>query len=168
MTYPTPDEIGTLLKGASPEFRVIYTGLLQCGARPGELCRTQISDVDWAKGRITLVEHKTARKTGKPRVIPIGKNFGQTLQRAIDHRQTGPVFLSPKGEPWSVGNLSTTHRRLRDAAGLHRDLVLYLARHRFGTEALRAGLPLKDVSRPTAGDGSTAASRRPKFICTET
>jgi hypothetical protein len=78
-------------------------------------------------------------------VIPIGKNFGQTLQRAIDHRQTGPVFLSPKGEPWSVGNLSRTHRRLRDAAGLPRDLVLYLARHRFGTEALRAGLPLNNV-----------------------
>jgi len=143
---PTSEEIGTLIKGASPAFRLIYTGLLQCGARPGELCRTQISDVDWAKGRITLAEHKTARKTGKPRIIPIGNNFGQTLQKAIDHRQTGPVFLSPKGEPWSVGNLSSTHRRLRDAAGLPRDLVLYLARHRFGTEALRAGLPLKDVA----------------------
>src|SRR5262249_29588871 len=45
-----------------------------------------------------------------------------------------------------VGNLSSTHRRLRDDAGLSRDLVLYLARHRFGTEALRAGLPLKDVA----------------------
>jgi integrase len=143
---PTADEIATLLKGATPEFRLIYTGLLQCGARPGELCRTQISDVDWQKGRITLAEHKTARKTGKPRIIPIGKNFGQTLQKAVDHRQTGPVFLSPKGEAWTVGNLSSTHRRLRDAAGLPRDLVLYLARHRFGTEALRAGLPLKDVA----------------------
>jgi integrase len=136
------------LNGGSPAFRLIYTGLLQCRARPGESCRAQISDVDWAKGRITLAEHKTARKTRKPRVIPIGKNFGQTLQKAIDRRQIGPVFLSPKSEPWSVGNLSGTHRRLRDAAGLPRDLVLYLARHRFGTEALRAGLPLKDVADP--------------------
>jgi integrase/recombinase XerD len=143
---PSAEEIAALLKGASPEFRLIYTGLLQCGARPGELCRTQISDVDWPKGRITLAEHKTARKTGKARVIPIGRNFGQTLQKAIDHRQTGPVFRSPKGEAWTVGNLSSTHRRLRDVAGLPRDLVLYLARHRFGTEALRAGVPLKDVS----------------------
>jgi hypothetical protein len=70
----------------------------------------------------------------------------KTLQKAIDHRQIGPVFLSPKGEAWTVGNLSSTHRRLRDAAGLPRDLVLYLARHRFGTEALRAGVPLKDVA----------------------
>ena len=27
-----------------------------------------------------------------------------------------------------------------------KDLVLYLARHRFGTEVLRAGVPLKDVA----------------------
>ena len=98
------------------------------------------------RGRITLAEHKTARKTGKPRVIPIGKNLGQTLRKAIGDRQPGPIFLSPTGEQWTVGNLSSTQRRLRDAAGLPRDLVLYLARHRFGTEALRAGLPLKDVA----------------------
>jgi len=61
-------------------------------------------------------------------------------------RESGPIFLSPTGAPWAVGNLSSTHRPLRDAAGLPRDLVLYLARHRFGTEALRAGVPLKDVS----------------------
>ena len=30
---------------------LIYIGLSQCGARPGELCRAQISDVDWQKGR---------------------------------------------------------------------------------------------------------------------
>jgi integrase len=143
---PTAEEIAALLKCASQEFRLIYTALLQCGARPGELCRAQVSDVDWGKGRIVLAEHKTARKTGKPRVIPIGMNFGQTLQKAIDRRQAGPVFLSLKGEAWRVGNLSSTHRRLRDAAGLPRDLVLYLARHRFGTEALRAGVPLKDVA----------------------
>jgi integrase len=42
----TADEITTLLKRANPAFRLIYTGLSQCGARPGELCRAQVSDVD--------------------------------------------------------------------------------------------------------------------------
>jgi len=143
---PTAEEIAVLLKGASPAFRLIYTGLSQSGARPGELCRAQISNVDWTKGTITLPQHKTARKTGKPRVIPIGKNFGNTLQKAINRRQIGPIFRSPKGRAWTIENLSGTHRRLRDAAGLPKDLVLYLARHRFGTEALRAGVPLKDVA----------------------
>jgi integrase len=143
---PTAEEIAALLKRASPAFRLIYTGLSQSGARPGELCRAQISNVDWTKGAITLPQHKTARKTGKPRVIPIGKNVGNTLQKAIDQRQAGPIFRSPTGRVWTIENLSGTHRRLRNAAGLPKDLVLYLARHRFGTEALRAGVPLKDVA----------------------
>jgi integrase len=151
---PTGEEIGCLLKRASPAFRLIYTGLSQSGARPGELCRAQIGDVDWSKARITLSEHKTARKTGKPRVIPIGMNLGKTLQTSIDRRQAGPIFRTPSGSAWTVGNLSGTHRRLRDAAGLPKDLVLYLARHRFGTEALRAGVPEKDVADLMRRDGA--------------
>ena len=34
-------------------------------------------------------------------------------------------------------NLSRTYSRLRDLAGLHRDLVLYLARHECGTKICR-------------------------------
>jgi hypothetical protein len=85
----------------------------------------------------------------------------QTLHKAIDHRQRGPAFLSPKGEPWSVGNLSSTHKRLRDAAGLPRDLVLDLARHRFGSEALRAGVPLKDIAALWPVSGTAAKSGGP-------
>jgi site-specific recombinase XerD len=47
------------------------------------------------------------------------------------------TFLSPKGKTWSVPNLSRTYSRLRDLAGLPRDLVLYLARHECGTKICR-------------------------------
>jgi integrase len=43
---PTADETAALLSQASLEFRLIYSALRQCGARPGELCRATISDVD--------------------------------------------------------------------------------------------------------------------------
>ena len=36
-----------------------------------------------------------------------------------------------------MGNLSRTYSRLRDQAGLPRDLVLYLARHECGTKICR-------------------------------
>jgi hypothetical protein len=52
-------------------------------------------------------------------------------------RRTGPVFLSPAGKAWTVPNLSRTYSRLRDLAGLPRDLVLYLARHECGTKICR-------------------------------
>ncbi len=134
---PTTAETEALLAKASPAFRLIYAALRQCGARPGELCRAMIVDVDRSNRVITLKEHKTARKTGLVRRIPIGHKFGELLDQAIDDRKEGPVFLSPSGRAWTVANLSRTYSRLRDQTGLPKDLVLYLARHECGTKICR-------------------------------
>ena len=70
-----------------------------------------------------------------------GSNFleklGALLDQAICTRIEGPVFLSPAGKAWRVANLSRTYSRLRDQAGLSKDLVLYLARHECGTKVCR-------------------------------
>jgi len=134
---PTADETATILANAAPAFRVIYLALRQCGARPGELCRATIADIDRTSRVIVLREHKTARKTGKPRRIPIGQKLGELLEQAIGTRTEGPIFQSPAGKGWSVQNLSRTYSRMRDQAGLPRDLVLYLARHECGTKICR-------------------------------
>jgi len=134
---PTTAETEAILENASPAFRLIYSALRQCGARPGELCRATIADVDRVNRVITLKEHKTARKTGKPRRIPVGEKLGAFLTQAIGERVAGPVFLSPAGKAWTVPNLSRTYSRLRDLAGLPRDLVLYLARNECGTKICR-------------------------------
>jgi integrase len=91
---PTAAETALILANASPEFRLIYSALRQCGARPGEPCRTTIADVDRANRVITLKEHKTARKTGQVRRIPVGRKLGELLDQAIGDRAEGPVFLS--------------------------------------------------------------------------
>jgi len=134
---PTLAETEAILARASPAFRLIYLALRQCGARPGELCRATIADVDRANRVVTLREHKTARKTGQARRIPIGRRLGEFLDQAIGDRTAGPVFLSPSGRGWRIGNLSRTYSRLRDLAGLPKDLVLYLARHECGTKICR-------------------------------
>ena len=134
---PTPSETEAILAQASPAFRLIYSALRQCGARPGELCRATIADVDRANRVITLKEHKTARKTGQARRIPIGRRLAEFLEQAIGDRTEGPVFLAPSGRGWRVENLSRTYSRLRDLAGLPKDLVLYLARHECGTKICR-------------------------------
>jgi integrase len=103
---PTAAETALILAKASPEFRLIYSALRQCGARPGELCRSTIADVDRANRVITLKEHMTVRKTGQVRRIPIGRKLGELLDQAIGNRTEGPVFLSPSGRAWKVGNVS--------------------------------------------------------------
>jgi len=131
---PTPAETDAILSRASPAFRLIYSALRQCGARPGELCGATITDVNRGTAVITLKQHKTAAKTGQPRRIPIGRKLGELLDKAIGQRTAGPVFLTPTGRPWRITNLSRTYSRLRDNAGLPKDLVLYLARHECGTK----------------------------------
>src|SRR5262245_44759159 len=96
-----------------------------------------ITDIDRSASAVVLKDHKTARKTGKRRRIPIGRKFGELLAQAIGDRKSGPIFLSPAGRGWSVQNLSRTYARLRDNAGLSRELVLYLARHECGTKICR-------------------------------
>jgi integrase len=51
---PTPAETETILARGSPAFRLIYSALRQCGARPNELCRATIADVDRVNRVITL------------------------------------------------------------------------------------------------------------------
>jgi integrase len=46
-------------------------------------------------------------------------------------------FKCPSGRGWRVENLRRTYSRLRDLAGLPKDLVLYLARHECGTKICR-------------------------------
>lgn len=130
-------ETKAILKHAHKRFRVIYQALRLSAARPNELVRAQIEDWDRVTGCITLKTHKTARRTGKPKVIPVGRKLEQYLKLSIGRRQTGPIFLTPRGHAWTVNNLSSQFKRLRDAAGISDDLVLYSARHEAGTELCR-------------------------------
>jgi integrase len=155
---PTAAETTAILSQSSPQFRLIYLALRQCGARPGELCRATIADIDRTANAIVLREHKTARKTGKPRRIPIGRKLGELLDQAIGNRKVGPIFLSPAGKPWKVSNLSRTYSRLRDLAGLPQDLVLYLARHECGTKICREkGI---EYARRLLGHANIATTQR--------
>lgn len=143
---PTQEEIDRLLAHARDDFKLIYRALSQCGARPAELCGALIEQIDWEKGKITLLHHKTARKTGMARQIAIGGKFEAMLREAIGDRTAGPVFLTRRGIAWTPARLSDVHRKLRDRAGLDKEIVLYLTRHRHATELLRAGLDIKGVA----------------------
>jgi len=156
---PTPEETKQILQDASPEFTLIYTALRQSGARPGELCGLQLEHLDAARKMITLANHKTARKTGKPRRIPVGTKLRKLIDMGLGSRTSGHVFLSPSGKPWTVENLSRTYTRLRKAAGLTEGLVLYLARHEFATTLLRGGADIKTVG-DLLGHASIATTQR--------
>jgi integrase len=153
---PKREETEKLLKHATDEFRRIYTALRRTGARPNELCRARLSDWKFDEetplesrfqsdrvlgdptrsdfGQIVLEEHKTAKKTGRPRRIDVGRKLATLLLESIGDRTEGAIFLSQTGKLWTPQRLSTVYRELRNASGLPKDLILYLARHEHGTQ----------------------------------
>ncbi len=144
---PTADETKQLLQHASADFVAIYRALRLTGARPGELVRATIADVDRRQGLIVLQEHKTAGKTGTARKIAIGHPaLQELLAAAIAGRTSGAIFLRANGQPWTVEVLSAAYRRARKKAGLPQGLVLYLARHEHATQLYKSTKDLKAVA----------------------
>lgn len=144
---PNADETKQLLSQAQPDFLCAYRALRLTGARPGELARSQIEDIDRRAGLIVLQQHKTAKKTGRPRRIAIGHPaLVQLINEAIGERTTGPIFLRANGRPWTTESLSAAYRRARVAAKLPAGLVLYLARHEHATQLYKSTGDLKAVA----------------------
>jgi integrase len=156
---PTAAEIATILRYAPADFALIYRALRACGARPGELCKAQITNVNWQIGLIELADHKTARKTGKPRRIALGRELKKLVLEAIGSRTAGPIFLSSRGKPWTVPALGQIFRRIRTKTGLPKDLVLYLARHEFASRLVDRDVDINAVAESLGHSGLQTVRR---------
>lgn len=127
---PTDDEIATILKHSSPEFALLFRAHLATAARPNELANATFADWNKARGLIVLPKSKTSEKTGKLCKIGVSKALLEILAESTAGRETGHLFLSPRGKPWTSAGITQTFTRIRTRANLPRDLVNYLARHK--------------------------------------
>ena len=117
----TWSEIRTLLKqfyyppksfeemNKTEETGVIVMIALRTALRQGEILQLGKDNVDFQKGVITLTQHKTLHKTGKPRVVPISLKTIKLLSK-LPKREKFFSIVS--------GTLDTTFRKKRDKAGL--------------------------------------------------
>ncbi len=106
---------------------MIDRALRQSGSRPNEMCRAKVEHIHGEV--IVLKEHKTARKTGKPRRIGIGKKLRAIIDESLAGRTEGNRFLSPSSKPWPTSGLGATNQRIRNQLGLPKHLCVYLPRH---------------------------------------
>src|SRR6266852_9084525 len=91
--------------------------------------------LDWSNSRYFVYDSKTPK--GR-RHVPISPRVLQALLARYSEQKEGWVFPSKRAR---CGHLTTVARQFQDArenAGLPDDLVLYCARHGFGTEMYRA------------------------------
>lgn len=132
---------------AGARFRQVLTFLRFTGCRPGELCNLTWSNLDLDAKEIVLRQHKTIKKTGKVRRVPLHPVVLKLL--IVIRRQNDPgehVFVNHRKHPWNRSSLSLRVQRAREAAGIPDDAKLYGLRHRFGTTAIMQGVDLKTLA----------------------
>jgi integrase len=115
------------------------------GMRTCELRELQWTDFNWEGAFILLRKHKTALKTGKPRLIPLTarqlrffRGLFRSKAESAEH-----VFLNTQGDPWTRRSLSkhlrTTAKRIGIDEGVADRVSAYCLRHSFATQADEAG-----------------------------
>jgi integrase len=91
---PMSDEhFQALMRTADAIFRRFLVALKFTGARPSELTSARWRNVNFEQGAIVLHEHKTAKKTGRPRIIPLVPPVVKLLAWMRSHRQATVIGL---------------------------------------------------------------------------
>jgi integrase len=143
----TPEERSLILAAIrGPAFRLFVNALTLTGCRPGEVARVTAADVDLEHGLWVLREHKTAKKTGRPRVVPLVPEAVELTRQLLEAHPEGPLFRNSKGKPWTRNAVRIRFRNLRKKHPQLKGIVAYTYRSSFATDALEGG----------AGDASVA------------
>jgi integrase len=91
-----PEQWRLMLIHSAPFFRRFLTFLRVTGCRPGEARSMKWSDVSFEDNCVTLLEHKTARATGKPRIVHLSPVALKLLWYLRRHRQVAIIELVEK------------------------------------------------------------------------
>ena len=99
-----------------------------------EVFRMRWEHLDWANDRYFVYESKSPK--GR-RFVPISPRVRQALLVRYEVRKTAG-FPSKRAKCGHLTSVNKQFEKARDSVGLPKDLVLYCARHGFGTEMYRA------------------------------
>lgn len=128
-------------------FREFVFAMQETGARPGEVRKVTAKDVNLELGVWVLQEHKTAHKTGKPRVVYLTQAMVDLTRRLAEMHPEGPLFRTPLGSGgFSSNGVRCRFRNLRKKLPHLKGVIATAYRHSFATEALEAGVPIAQLA----------------------
>ena len=115
-------------------FRDIVLLMRDTGMRnQRELYRMRIENLDWENRVIFVPDSKTPE--GR-RLVPMSRRVFELLRERCGTRQQGWLFPSARSACGHLRSIDRLFRQARTEAGLRKDLVLYCARHDYGTRVL--------------------------------
>jgi integrase len=143
----TPEERQLILSSIrDAAFRRFVNAMTLTGCRPGEVARVTAADADLEAGLWVLKKHKTAKKTGKPRLVYLPPEAVALTRELEAQHADGPLFLNSRGRPWTRGAVRIRFRNLRKKHPELRGVVAYAYRHSFATSALERGVGVAQVA----------------------
>jgi len=132
------EQFQVVMASSKPKLSDLLTALWETGARPNEVFRVEAAHYRKDIGAWVFEDHKTARKTGKRRVVYLTERMVEMSENLAMERPTGPLFRNTRGRPWRLGTVAAQFQRFRKL-GLIGKATVYSLRHRFATDFLLAG-----------------------------
>jgi integrase len=130
-----PETEAKLLAVARQPMKNVLIIIQDTGMLPEEVFRIRIENVDWTR---RLIFNPSGKTKAARRHVPTSERMLNLLLVRSAGKRDGWLFPSPRAKD---GHLTTVAKQFRDArskAGLSGSLVLYCARHAFGTAAYEA------------------------------
>ncbi|WP_028216790.1 tyrosine-type recombinase/integrase [Paraburkholderia oxyphila] len=130
------------LLGVLPaDLRNLAQAMLHIGARPGELAKANVSNLDKVKGELTLTKGKTGERT----VTLSTKALEFFKEQTKGRIGNAPLLPMENGERWSAPIWGRLFREARVLAKMP-DAVLYYFRHTFIREYIDQGIDIYTVA----------------------
>jgi integrase len=129
-----------------PAFRQFVNAMTLTGCRPGEVATVTAADVDLGTGLWVLTKHKTAKKTGRPRIVYLCPEALELTRELVARHPEGPLFRNSRGKPWTRNAVRIRFRNLRKKHPTLKGVIAYAYRHSFTTNALENGVGVAQVA----------------------
>ncbi len=144
----TPEEREEILRTIPDQhFREFVFAMQETGARPGEVRKVTAAHVNLDLGVWVFKEHKTAKRTGRPRVIYLTPAMVELTRRLMEKYPEGPLFRGPRSKRGFTRNgVRCRFRNLRAKLPHLAGVISYTMRHSFATQALVNGVGIAHVA----------------------
>jgi integrase len=144
----TPEERQEILRTIPDQhFRDFVFAMQETGARPGEVRKVTAAHANLDLGVWVFKEHKTAKRTGRPRIIYLTPAMVELTRRLMEKYPEGPLFRGPRSQRGFTRNgVRCRFRNLRQKLPHLGGVISYTMRHSFATQALVNGVGIAHVA----------------------
>jgi integrase len=105
------------------------------GMRPSEIYRMRVENLDFETRQIWNPYGKTTKSR---RFVPMSERMASALTERCLRKHEGWVFPSARSKSGHITTIAKGFQMLRERTGLSKKIVLYSARHTYGSYALAA------------------------------